>query len=52
LSAGTDGPFPPTVTVHADGLTFEVTPRLDTAREQDYIRHGGIMKYVLRSMLG
>jgi aconitate hydratase len=51
LSAGANGPFPPTATVHADGLVFEVTLRLDTAREQDYIRHGGIMKYVLRAML-
>jgi len=52
LAAGTDGPFPPTVTVHADDRAFDVTLRLDTAREQDYIRHGGIMKYVLRSTLG
>ena len=51
LVAGTDGPFPPTLTVHADDREFEVTLRLDTTREQDYIRHGGIMKYVLRSML-
>jgi aconitate hydratase len=51
LSAGADGPFPPAVTVRADGRTFEATLRLDTAREQDYIRHSGIMKYVLRSML-
>ena len=51
MAAGTDGPFPPTLTVHADDREFEVTLRLDTAREQDYVRHGGIMKYVLRSML-
>jgi len=51
LAAGRDGPFPRTVTVHADDLAFEATLRLDTAREQDYIRHGGIMKYVLRSTL-
>ena len=50
LAAGTDGPFPPTVTVHADGRAFEVTLRLDTPREHDYIRHGGIMRYVLRRM--
>jgi aconitate hydratase len=52
LAAGTDGPFPPTVTVHADGRAFEVTLRLDTPREHDYIRHGGIMRYVLRAMVG
>jgi aconitate hydratase len=32
LAAGTDGPFPPTVTVHTDGRAFEVTLRLDTPR--------------------
>ena len=52
LAAGTDGPFPPTVTVHADDRAFEVTLRLDTAREHDYFRHGGIMKYVLRRIAG
>jgi aconitate hydratase len=50
LAAGSDGPFPPTVTVHADGRAFDVTLRLDTPREHDYIRHGGIMRYVLRRM--
>jgi aconitate hydratase len=38
--------------VHADGRAFEVTLRLDTPREHDYIRHGGIMRYVLRRMAG
>ena len=52
LAAGTGGPFPPTVTVHADSRAFEVTLRLDTPREHDYIRHGGIMRYVLRRMAG
>jgi aconitate hydratase len=50
LAAGTDGPFPSTVTVHADDRAFDVTLRLDTPREHDYIRHGGIMRYVLRRM--
>jgi len=27
-----------------------VQVRLDTAREADYYRHGGIMQYVLRRM--
>ena len=49
LDAG--APFPPTVTVHADDRTFEATLRLDTPREHDYVRHGGIMRYVLRAML-
>ena len=52
LATGTDGPFPSTVSVHADDRAFEVTLRLDTPREHDYIRHGGIMRYVLRAMLG
>ena len=52
LAAGTGGPFPPTVTVHADSRAFDVTLRLDTPREHDYIRHGGIMRYVLRRMAG
>ena len=52
LAAGTGGPFPPTVTVHADSRAFAVTLRLDTPREHDYIRHGGIMRYVLRRMAG
>jgi aconitate hydratase len=39
------------LTVHAGTTEFEVRVRLDTAREATYYRHGGIMKYVLRSML-
>jgi aconitate hydratase len=50
LAAGGDGPFPPVVTVQADDRAFEATLRLDTPREHDYIRHGGIMRYVLRRM--
>jgi aconitate hydratase len=45
------GRFPQTITVDADGTRFEAILRLDTHREQEYIRHGGIMKYVLRRML-
>jgi hypothetical protein len=30
---------------------FEAVLRLDTHCEQEYIRHGGIMKYVLRTLL-
>jgi aconitase A len=39
------------VTVLADGRPFPVTVRLDTEREADYYRHGGIMPYVLRRLL-
>jgi aconitate hydratase len=37
----------------ADGSNKDVTLlcRIDTADEVDYYRHGGILQYVLRSML-
>ncbi|MGR6963242.1 aconitate hydratase AcnA [Geodermatophilus sp. URMC 61] len=41
-----------TVTVLADGRPFCVRVRLDTAREADYYRHGGIMRFVVRNLLG
>jgi aconitate hydratase len=50
LTALNDEGIPTTVTVHADERTFTVQVRLDTAREADYYRHGGIMQYVLRRM--
>jgi aconitate hydratase len=40
------------VTVRADGTTFRARVRLDTPRERDYLRHGGILPYVLRRLLG
>jgi aconitate hydratase len=40
-----------TVTVTAGTTTFAATVRLDTTREVDYYRHGGIMRYVLRGLL-
>jgi len=36
------------VSVHADGNEFRALVRLDTQRERDYLRHGGILPYVLR----
>ena len=38
----------------ADGsqVKFGVTARLDTPNEVEYYRHGGILQYVLRKMLG
>jgi aconitate hydratase len=39
------------VEVHADGTTFPARVRLDTRREADYYRHGGVLPYVLRSLL-
>ena len=33
------------------GKTFQVVARVDTARELEYVRHGGILPYVLRQTL-
>jgi aconitate hydratase len=33
-------------------ITFEVRVRLDTPREREYVRHGGILPYVIRARLG
>ncbi|WP_316247668.1 aconitate hydratase AcnA [Nonomuraea sp. PA05] len=47
-----NGPdLPPTLTVAAGAVTFQARLRLDTPREADYYRHGGIMPYVLRRLL-
>ncbi|WP_326642101.1 aconitate hydratase AcnA [Streptosporangium sp. NBC_01755] len=45
------GGIPQTVTVRADGKEFQAVVRIDTPGEADYYRHGGIMQYVLRSLL-
>jgi aconitate hydratase len=39
------------VTVRADDKEFRATVRLDTPREREYLRHGGILPYVLRRLL-
>ncbi len=39
------------VTVRADDIEFRATVRLDTPREREYLRHGGILPYVLRRLL-
>jgi aconitate hydratase len=39
------------VTVRADGTEFRARVRLDTPREREYLRHGGILRYVLRRLL-
>jgi aconitate hydratase len=43
---------PREVTVRADGTEFRAVVRIDTPGEAEYFRHGGIMQYVLRSLLG
>jgi len=45
------GTIPNEVAVTADGKRFSAIVRIDTPGEADYYRHGGIMQYVLRSLL-
>ena len=45
------GAIPATVEVDAGGKRFTVKVRIDTPGEADYYRHGGIMQYVLRSLI-
>ena len=46
-----NGKIPQTVSVSANGKTFTAKVRIDTPGEADYYRHGGIMQFVLRSLL-
>ncbi len=39
------------LTLHADGKSIPVRVRIDTPGELEYYRHGGILQYVLRSLL-
>ena len=39
------------VTVRADDKEFRARVRLDTEQEREYLRHGGILRYVLRRLL-
>jgi aconitate hydratase len=50
IAGGAD--IPHELTVHADDRSFTVTVRIDTPKEQTYYRHGGILQYVLRQLLG
>jgi aconitate hydratase len=43
--------MPRTVHVKAGDVEFDAVVRIDTPGEADYYRHGGIMQYVLRSLL-
>jgi aconitate hydratase len=55
VTALNDGTIPRTVHVKAsrdgDDVEFDAQVRIDTPGEADYYRHGGIMQYVLRSLL-
>ncbi|HUS21125.1 MAG TPA: aconitate hydratase [Aeromicrobium sp.] len=46
-----DGRTPKTVHVKAGDVEFDAVVRIDTPGEANYYRNGGIMQYVLRSLL-
>jgi aconitate hydratase len=49
--AGVDA-IPRELVVRADNREFTVTVRIDTPKEQRYFRHGGILQFVLRQLVG
>jgi aconitate hydratase len=49
--SGLEGGDADEVTVRADEKEFRARLRLDTPREREYFRHGGILQYVLRRLL-
>ncbi|MFZ4063621.1 MAG: aconitate hydratase AcnA [Candidatus Nanopelagicaceae bacterium] len=51
IEALNTGGVPKTVKVSAGDKSFDAIVRIDTPGEADYFRHGGIMQYVLRSLL-
>jgi aconitate hydratase len=51
VTALNEGSTPKTVHVRAGDVEFDAVVRIDTPGEADYYRHGGIMQYVLRSLL-
>ena len=42
--------LPQRLSVRAGGKTFDVVVRIDTPKEAEYFRHGGILPYVLRQL--
>jgi aconitate hydratase len=46
-----EGRTPETVKVKAGDVSFDAVVRIDTPGEADYYRNGGIMQYVLRSLI-
>jgi aconitate hydratase len=45
------GELPREVDVQAGDVSFKARVRIDTPKEADYFRHGGILRYVLRQLL-
>ena len=52
ITALNTGGVPKELTVTAGDKSFTAVVRIDTPGEADYYRHGGIMQFVLRSLLG
>ena len=50
--AGVDGGDAKEVTVRAGDKEFTARVRIDTPKEVDYFKHGGILQFVLRGLLG
>jgi len=44
------GALPVEVIVRAGEIEFSARVRIDTPKEADYFRHGGILRYVLRQL--
>jgi aconitate hydratase len=51
ITALNEGEIPATVHVRAGDVEFDALLRIDTPGEASYYRNGGIMQYVLRSLL-
>jgi aconitate hydratase len=54
LNAGEQPPREVRVRAQREGgeaVEFQARVRIDTPREADYFRHGGILQYVLRGLL-
>ncbi|QMU72091.1 aconitate hydratase AcnA [Streptacidiphilus sp. P02-A3a] len=51
VTALNDGGIPETVRVQAGDVSFDAKVRIDTPGEADYYRNGGILQYVLRSLI-
>src|SRR3546814_15943509 len=47
---GEGDPMPRRLEVRAGEVSFTATVRIDTPKEADYYRHGGILQYVLRQL--
>jgi aconitate hydratase len=44
------GELPREVSVKAGDVEFTARVRIDTPKEAEYFRHGGILRYVLRQL--